>query len=65
MDKTEGFELEARSPEFLPEMLDTDGNPLPKDEVSWFLNLYRHKSLTGQDSLMNHVQTALKELNIE
>ena len=65
MDKTEGFELEARTPEFLPEMVDTDGSPLPKDEVSWFLNSYKHKSLTEQDSLMKHVQAALQEHNIE
>jgi hypothetical protein len=65
LDKTEGFELEPRNIEHLPEMVDTDGSPLPKDEVSWFLNSFSHKSLTEQDSLMNHIQAALKEHNIE
>jgi hypothetical protein len=62
LDKTEGFEMEPRSIEYLPEMVDTDGSTL--QEISWFLNSYRHKNLTGEDSLMSHIQEALKDHNI-
>jgi hypothetical protein len=68
LDNTEGFELEPRQPEHLPEsIVDSNGNPISKDEVSWFLNSYRHKSLKDDtnSNLMQHVQAALKEHNIE
>lgn len=66
MDNIPGFELEPRDPEYLPEnIVDTDGNPLPKEEVSWFLNSYKFKNLSSQDTLMSHIQFALKEYNIE
>ncbi len=54
--------MEPRSIEYLPEMVDTDGSTL--QEISWFLNSYRHKNLTGEDSLMSHIQEALKDHNI-
>lgn len=57
LEKSEGFELEARDKEFLPENIQSF-----EGETSWFLNSYRHKSVAkNEKNCMLHIQAAVRE----
>lgn len=60
LDVTEGFEFEPRSKDFLPENWFAASYSQP-DDISWFLNSYKHKDLPVEsDSCFEHVHAALK-----
>jgi hypothetical protein len=72
LDETEGFELEPRGSEFLPEnwiVQKSDENSNEKTdketkEITWFLNSYYHKDVPKTENILVHVQTALNDIKL-
>ncbi len=64
MDETSGFEIEPRGSEFVPDNYVSDIGPGERAQ-SWFLNSYKCKEVAGEEeyTLMNHVKTALENLD--
>lgn len=65
MDKTDGFNFEPRSEEFLLENWISTSNDKNNKEITWFLNSYINKSVSENENVKIHVQTALNNLGEE
>lgn len=60
LDQTEGFALESRGTEFVPDNYDFEGDVKPE---SWFLNSFRSSKCSPNDDFMTHITTALNDLD--
>ena len=66
LDDTEGFEFEPRTAANLPEnwISVNDDGEVNENEISWFLNSYKHKGVADDQDCLAHIQAALKDLQL-
>ena len=60
LDETEGFVMEPRSGEFLPENFVNKEMTRP---FSWFLNAYKCTEMASDEDYMKHIKYGLENLN--